>query len=161
MSGDPETTGRRRPGVETAVTASLLVTGLVFAGFGLIEYGLWYDYGPGAGFFPFAVGALMAVTCAFTLLPGRARTPARLELRAALPVAAIAVVIGLIALIGMVEALTLFIICWIKLIERRSWREALIAAAASALTLHFVFSVWLGVRFPDSVIPSVLRLWGG
>jgi hypothetical protein len=139
--------------LERTVTLGLAVIGAAFAMAGLFEYGVWQNRGPGAGFFPLVIGGAMVLLCATVLVSSRKTgTELRPTSRNLALAAGMIAVPGCALLIGMTPAIAVFILAWIRLIERRPWRQALVSAAAAALGLQVLFSIWLGIRLPEGLL---------
>lgn len=146
--------------LDVAVSLAIVLAGLTFAGFGVFRYGVWQNNGPGPGFFP-AIAGTIAVVCAGVELFRRSTADlAGVRLQDFLPLGAGIVAVLMVPVVGMAEAMTLFVFIWIKVFERRSWFQALLSALVALAIVHLLFSVWLGVRFPDSLVPSLLTMGG-
>ncbi|MCO6384857.1 tripartite tricarboxylate transporter TctB family protein [Oceanicola sp. 502str15] len=132
-----------------------LCFGALFLGFGLFKYGFWMDRGPGAGFFPAVFGAGTVLLAAFELMrPGQIK--GRVQLRNHAPIIAILAAILCIPLVGMIPAMALFVLGWLKLVEGAPWLRSLLVAAATALLTTLIFDVWLRVQFPPSLLEKLL-----
>jgi uncharacterized membrane protein len=151
---------RHRCLFDVAVTGTLLVAALVFAGYGIFRYGFWQNNGPGAGFFPTVFGLAAAIAAAAILVRRTQLVEAGIEWRSFAPAAAVVAAVLATPLIGMIPALVVFIFLWVKLVENHAWRPTLITTVVAGLVLHFVFAVWLGVRFPDSMLTTLLESGG-
>lgn len=159
MRDTPQSPARQQLWLNVGVSLALCLAGLVFAGFGLFRYGVWLNNGPGPGFFPFLAGLLTAIPAAVTVFGKVGADAERPQLRSMLPAIGIIAAVLLVPVLGMVEALSIFILLWIRFVEKRSWRDALIASISGFVVTHLIFSVWLSVLFPESLIPSILTLW--
>jgi hypothetical protein len=127
------------------------VTGLLFFGYGLFEYGFWRNGGPGAGFFPAVFGAGAALLAAISL--SRRNTDSdSVGVQNFLPVVAVAIAIFAIPLVGMIAAMSLLVVLWLAVVERRGWRLALGVGLSTGVTVFLLFSIWLQVSFPPSVL---------
>ena len=139
----------RRPIVSLAMTASMLLIGLVFLGYGLFEYGVWKNRGPGAGFFPVLFGGGAVLLAAIEIFrPQRQSDQARA--RNFMPALAIGAAVLIVPLLGMVVAMSVFVILWLKLVERDSWAKSLSLGIGTGVIVYLLFNVWLGVVFPPS-----------
>ena len=67
-----------------------------------------------------------------------------------------AAIIGCTYLIGMLPALGLFVVLWLKLVEHTPWKTTLIILAIVAALVIGVFVLWLGVRFPTGLIYEMI-----
>lgn len=152
----PSSSGIR---IDVCVSIALVAIGGIFAGFGLFHYGVWINRGPGPGFFPLLAGLLTAIPAAISLFDTARGSVTPLVWSSMLPAVGVVVALLLVPVIGMVEAMSLFILVWVRLVEKRSWRDALLSAIGGLVITHLIFSVWLGVYFPDSLVPSIVTLW--
>ena len=129
---------------------------LVFLITGLSKFGFWNEAqkSPTPAFVPSIICTLLIVICLATVFlslkdeSGKAKYD-RDEFLVILTAAAI---IGCTYLIGMLPALGLFVILWLKLVEHTPWKTTLIILAIVAAIVIGVFVLWLGVRFPNGLI---------
>ena len=141
--------------LEKAISLTLVGVFAAFALMGAFKYGIWQDRGPGAGFFPFILGTAGLLLSASTLA-SRAPHGGRLDFRSLGPVAGVLLALAATPLLGMLPALTAFILIWIKFVERRNWSIALIAALPAGIGIHLLFSLWLNVQFPEGILLSMI-----
>lgn len=155
--------GRLPPGwlrLDTLVSLGIVLAGLTFAGFGFFRYGVWQNNGPGPGLFPAVAGGIAFLCAGVDLLRRSAESLSGVCWRDFSPVGAAVLAVLLVPVFGMAEAMTLFVFFWIKFVEKRSWLQALVPAAVALIMVQLLFSTWLGVRFPDSLVPSLLMMEG-
>jgi putative tricarboxylic transport membrane protein len=120
-----------------------------------IGLGLWTSLGPGAGLFPFAMGAVLVAMSALWLVQ---------ELRAPSEKAegidrgvVIAVVVSLIVLASVLDLLGfqlsmfVFLLYHLKLRGGRTWMSSLIIALAGSVGAFYAFTYGLNVALPVSV----------
>ncbi|WP_213544419.1 tripartite tricarboxylate transporter TctB family protein [Vannielia litorea] len=144
-----------RPLFVSAVALACLCFGALFFGFGVFKYGFWMDRGPGAGFFPAVFGAGTTLLAAFELMrPGQIK--GRVQLRNHVPIIAMLAAILCIPLIGMIPAMALFVLGWLKLVEGAPWLRSLLVAAVTAVLTTLIFDMWLRVQFPPSLLDKLL-----
>ncbi len=119
-------------------------------------------FGPGAGFLPFWLGALMAVL-SILLLVNACRQPVAAADKALFPNRRVLIPVG--ATIGSLAAyilvldrlgfllgtglLTAFLL---GVVEREKWPTAVLVAVLNSVGLYVVFHVLLGVSLPKSVL---------
>jgi putative tricarboxylic transport membrane protein len=139
---------------------ALLLFGVCYAGAAAIQYPYWSSTGPGSGFFPIWLGAIMAVL-ALLLLARAARSrdaggswlPRGHGLtRLATVVAATALFVAVLRTLGMMLATALFLTGILRFVEGYRWSAALGIAVATALVNYLVFAYWLQVPFPTGLI---------
>ena len=73
-----------------------------------------------------------------------------------LVIAAAAAIIGCTYIFGMLPTLALFVILWLKLVEKASWKTVVIIPLIVMAIVIGVFVLWLGVRFPNGLIYNAI-----
>ena len=135
--------------------ALLLVLGVAFA-VGARRYTYSGPNGPGAGFLPLWLGLAMTALAILLLVratretgPGDAWLPGgRTLLRLVVVVAATAVFVWLIPVLGMTLGTVLFLFGLLRFLEGHGWRVSVGIALATAFVNWLVFIRWLSVPFP-------------
>jgi hypothetical protein len=138
----------------------LLVSGVAYAVAAFRSYPYWTDTGPGSGFLPVWLGAVLAVL-ALLLLAGASRAGAaggrwlpegRGLARLLVVVLATAVFVAVMDVVGMVLGSALFLLGILRFLERYPWSYALGIAVVVAAVNYAIFTYWLQVPFPKSVL---------
>jgi len=116
---------------------------------GVTKYHLWVSNGPGGGLFPTVAGIILII-CSIILLrryikQGNAPT---IEKNALILVAAAILTALVVNVIGMIPALGLFIVLWLKLSQKKSILSSLSLGVGTALFLYFIFDFLLRVPLP-------------
>lgn len=140
--------------------AVLLAGGVAFSAGALKFYTYWGDSGPGSAFLPFWLGAVMSVLAAMLLVgavrerdPGPAWLPDGEGRRRIGVVLAVTVVfVALLKVLGMILGTALFLIVLMRVLDRTAWPVTLAVAASTAGLIFLVFTYWLRVPFPVSVL---------
>ncbi len=140
--------------------AVLLASGVAFSAGALKYYTYSGPGGPGSAFLPFWLGVIMAVLAGFLLAgslrsrnPGAAWLPRGEGLRRLILVVGVtAAFIALLKIVGMILGTALFLIVLMRVLDRNPWPLTLSVAAATAALIYLVFSYWLRVPFPVSVL---------
>ena len=148
--------------VEAAVAALLLVLALVVTQ-GSLKLGAgWTSDGPGAGYFPFYIGVILAISSAGTLyqaLLGKKRNTSIFvdgeQLRRVLVVLVPALVyVGAIALVGMYVASAIYIAVFMMWLGKFGWLRSVAVALVTASLFFLMFEVWFKVPlFKGSLDP--------
>jgi putative tricarboxylic transport membrane protein len=138
---------------------ALLVSGVGYAAVAWRQYPYWSSTGPGSGFLPVWIGGVMAAL-ALLLVLSAARPATGPEtrwlpqgrglVRLVVVVAAIAVFVAVMDLIGMIFGSALFLLGVLRFLERYPWPWAVGIAAGVAGLIYGVFTYWLQVPFPTS-----------
>lgn len=148
----------RRTDLITALV--LLVFGVAYAVVAVRSYPYWSETGPGSGFLPVWLGAAMAVL-ALLLLVGASWAGAaggnwlpegRGLARLVVVILATAVFVAVMDVVGMVLGSALFLLGILRFLERYSWPYALGIAVVVAAVNYAIFTYWLQVPFPTSIL---------
>lgn len=129
------------------------------------------DEGPGGGAWPFWLAAIMLACCCWTIVNWVRRTspPSRstlpfMDSHAAkmffLVGGGVAVMIGLVHVIGMYGAILVFLIYYIRFLGRHSWLTTLSIATATPIVTFFFFDVAMRIVLPKGYLePLFLPLY--
>jgi len=115
-------------------------------------------FGPGPGFLPFWLGALMAVLGVLLLIRGRRGPGGRVFpgpaglVPVGLTLAGLAGYILLLGRLGFLLATGLLAAFLLGVVERERWWLALCVGALNALALYLVFHRLLGVTLPRNAL---------
>lgn len=122
----------------------------LFAVVGFSDLGFWDEVnGPGAGFFPAIMAVLMLVMSIVAFLQSFRETGAVEYTRDELLVVGCGIALTVLAfVIGLIPACALFVLWWMKILEKESWKNTIIVLAICMAIAFGVFQEWLGVDFP-------------
>lgn len=117
---------------------------------GAFEYGLWVRKGPGGGFMPLVAGIAAILFAIWTMILQRNETvsPELASWHALLPIVALVGVVLFSYIIGLILSVAVFIILWLKVVERHHAKFSVLTGLVSAGIFYAVFGVWLQVPFP-------------
>ena len=140
--------------------AALLALAVAFSTGALKHYSYWGENGPGPAFLPFWLGVAMAVLAALLLIgasrstdPGPEWLPRGEALkRLSLVLGATTALVALLNVVGMLLGTVLFLIVLMRLLDGTPWPLTLVVALATAGVNFLVFSYWLRVPMPTSVL---------
>jgi hypothetical protein len=138
----------------------LLALAIGYTVVALRAYPYWGATGPGSGFLPVWLGVAMGILALLLFIgASRAGTPGArwLPERGGLlklgwVLAATVLFAALLDVVGMVLGSGLFLIGILHFLEGYRWLPSLGIAAATALVNYVVFTYWLQVPFPVSVL---------
>ena len=125
-----------------------LVVGVAWAVVGGVEYSWWTDGRPASGFFPSLVGILLAAVALIGIASETRSEPPAFLVAHVYPAAAAIVVVSAAVLIGFFPALAIYVLLWMRLFERYSWRCSLLTTIFSIGGVFSIFRVWLRIPFP-------------
>lgn len=156
---------------------TMAVFGALFSAFLMWEsaklpIGWEAERGPGAGAFPFWLATGMLVSSIWIFLRGlRGVTPQAQSTAPymdgeslklfAITAGALAVMLGLIHVVGVYVALPLFFVFFVRLIGRHSWATTLGLAIATPVVLFLFFEVGMKILLPKGITePLFYPLYG-
>lgn len=133
-----------------------ILSGLYWAIKG-VSYGLWVNHGPGGGVFPI-IGGSLAVIFGVIYLIGevKRKSVVAFQLKMAGPLLAILITIFASYMIGLIPALGLYIILWLKAVEKYPAVKSVCIGVGTGLFLFLVFDFWLKVPVPVGKIVEML-----
>lgn len=140
--------------------AVLLALAVAFSTGALKYYTYSGPGGPGSAFLPFWLGVIMAVLAGWLLVGAlRSRDPGAEWLPRGEGLRRLALVLGvtvafvtLLKIVGMILGTALFLIVLMRALDRNPWPLTLSVAAATAGLNYLIFTYWLRVPFPLSVL---------
>ncbi len=145
---------------DTIAGAALLALAVAFSAGAIKHYAYWGANGPGPAFLPFWLGAVMSVLATMLLVgalrtrePGEPWLPSGAGLKRLLVVlGATVVLVALLNVLGMVIGTFVFLLGLMRFLDRTPWLTGVAVAAAVAGTNYLVFTRWLKVPMPVSVL---------
>jgi uncharacterized membrane protein (DUF4010 family) len=152
------------------VTVDLVVAVLIFALGALVVFesvrlgASWGSDGPGAGYFPFYIGALICI-CSFavfvqSLLKVKTDrkvfvTHDRFKLVLVVLIPTTVYAIG-VWLIGIYVSSALFIALFMKFAGRYSWQRSTAVCAGVSVTAFVLFEIWFKIPLPKGPVEAML-----
>ena len=119
-----------------------------------LSLGLWTSLGPGAGMFPFAMGALLVAMSAVWLLQELRRPSATgegVDKGVVISVVASLVILASVMdLLGFQPSMFAFLLYHLKIRGRRAWVPSLMIALAGSVGAFYAFNYGLNVALPVS-----------
>lgn len=134
------------------------IIAIVFLTVGITQLGFWDAHeGPKPGFFPSIIATVMLLTSILAFFQSLKDTvKADYNKHEFLVIAAGAGVIAASFLIGLVPSCLLFVVLWLKIFEKESWKITLIVLAVISAIVIGVFVLWLGIQFPMGVFENFM-----
>ena len=131
---------------------------LVFIVVGIGSYGFWEDT-PTPGFFPIIIAVVLlasSAACFWQVLKAKDGKEVRYNLQELMVILGAGAVIVGTFLIGLVPSVLLYILVWLKLVEKAPWKTVIIIELIVAAIVLGVFTAWLQVRFPVGLLGEML-----
>lgn len=133
-----------------------IATGLLsilFIYFGLVEYGIWDDKkGPLGGFFPVIIAAVLLLISILAIIQSFKETKAVYEKESWLPVVGVMLIILATYIIGMIPSVLIYLVAWLRIVGKSSWKETLLVTLIIGAIVYGVFVAWLNIPFPQGII---------
>lgn len=131
----------------------LLLSGYVLQTAWALDVGTFQK--PGPGFQPFALGLLFMVLAVAYLLPalrgrGTPGSPWPLKLWRRPLIAAVGILFywSCLPWFGFPATTFIFLLYWLWILERESWRRTVLVSVSATAGLHVVFNLILRIRLP-------------
>ncbi len=124
------------------------IFGIVFAYIGYFHLGFW-DKEPQPGFFPtiIAVVMVLASIAAFFQTLKEEGQPEYNKNELMVILGGASIIAGTF-IIGLIPTVIIYILYWLKVIEKAPWKDTLIILAIVMFIVLGVFVAWLQIRFP-------------
>lgn len=131
---------------------------LVFIFNGLKKFGFWDDSkGPTAAFVPTIVCVLMIALCVADFIKSLKDTSVvKYHKDEFIMILAGIVLLAAVHVIGMLPAMAIFVVLWLKVMEKAPWKHVILILAIVMAIVIGVFVVWLKVQFPAGLIFEAL-----
>ena len=142
------------------IPAATALLALVFIGVGIASYGFW-DKQPTPGFFPIIIAVVLlisSIACLFEVLRAKDGKEIRYNIQELLVILGGGAIIVGTYLIGLVPSLLLYILVWLKVVEKAPWKAVIVIELIVAAIVLGVFTGWLQVRFPVGLLGDLLGL---
>ncbi|MCC8060427.1 MAG: tripartite tricarboxylate transporter TctB family protein [Clostridiales bacterium] len=134
----------------------LAIIGIIFFYIGVCQLGFW-DNGPQSGFFPSIIAIILIITgiALFVQAWKNGEQPEYSKSELIVVAGGLSLIIGTF-LIGMIPMIFLYVLFWLKVIEKTPWKQTLIVLAVVAVIVIGVFYEWLQVNFPLGLFELIL-----
>lgn len=132
------------------------ILGVVFAYIGFTQLGFW-DKEPQPGFFPSIIAIVLVIASALAFLQ-TLREEGRPEYnRNELMVicGGLALIVGTF-IVGLIPMAFIYILFWLKVIEKAPWKDTIIIILIIAAIVLGVFAGWLQVQFPWGLLENFM-----
>ncbi len=124
---------------------------------GITKYGLWdAKEGPMSGFFPIIIGGVLLLSSIIFFFKSFSMEGAKYDKGAFQLMAAMAAVFGASYLIGLLPALLVFYIFWLRVMEKMPVRTIIISTAVVGAIVYGTFAMWLKVPFPEGLLLEMM-----
>ncbi|MCD8084655.1 MAG: tripartite tricarboxylate transporter TctB family protein [Clostridiales bacterium] len=136
-------------GSKQLIPLAMAAVGAVFAYIGFTQLGFW-EKEPKPGFFPSIIGIVLVITgiLAFFQTLKEEGQPDYNKNELSVILGGLSVIV-LTFIIGLIPTAFLFVLFWLKVIEKDvPWRDVIVIEIIVAIIVVGVFAGWLQVQFP-------------
>ena len=136
------------------------IISLVFIVYGFMSYGFWENQ-PTPGFFPIIIAVVLlasSIGCMFQIIRAKDSKEVKYNLQELMVILGGGAIIVGTFLIGLVPSALIYILVWLRLVEKAPWKIILLIEVIVAAIVLGVFTAWLQVRFPVGLLGDLLGL---
>lgn len=135
------------------VPGLIAAAGVFFAVYTATHYPMYSPtQGPLQGFLPTLLGVLLAISGAAAAFQARHEEDKGLDLKNWSIVLAVALMLVGNALIGTILSVALFLVLWLKCVEKYSWKTVLLVTAIMMAFVVGVFYLWMDIPFTQGLL---------
>lgn len=145
-------------GTKQIIPLAMAAIGVIFAGIGFIQLGFWNSVdGPMPGFFPSIMAIVMVFASILSFVQSlKEEGKPEYKKEELLVIGAGAGIFAATFVIGLLPTIFIFVILWLKLFEKESWKNIIIVLLVVAAIAIGVFYLWLGVQFPMGLFEYIM-----
>ena len=139
------------------VPIATAILSLVFIGVGLNKFGFW-DGQPTPAFFPTIIAVVLFATslmCLVQELRSNQASPSYNKNELLVILGAGGVIVGC-WVIGLIPSCLLYLLLWLKAVERTPWKVVTLIEVFMAVLIIGVFVIWMQVQFPMGLFAYIM-----
>lgn len=147
----------RKFGVRQILPLCLILISIAWIAIAMTEYGFWNDItGPTSGFMPILIATVLLICSSIALFLSFGEEKPSFKILAFVFILLMFALIGISLLIGLVPAMLLYVLLWLRLIEKAPWKGTIILLLFLAALAYGMFQIWLHVPFPNGILFEML-----
>ena len=145
-------------GVKQIVPLAIAAICVLFIYTGLTKFGFWdATSGPTPAFVPTIISVVLFVICVLGFITSfKDKKESKFHKEEFLVIGAAILIIAATFLIGLLPSLAVFLVLWLKLVEKTPWKTTIIILLFLMALVIGVFVLWLGVPFPEGLIMDLI-----
>lgn len=138
---------------KSLIALACIIISVVWIYLGVTKYGLWDPKtGPMSGFFPTIVGGVLLLASVIYFIKSFSLGSTTYDKPALYLMIALVVIYVASMIFGFLPTLLVFYIFWLKVMEKLPLKTIVISTVVVSAIVYGVFSVWLGVPFPEGLL---------
>lgn len=135
------------------IPVSTSILALIWIFLGIKSYGLWDEYkGPKSGFFPTIIAFVLLIVSVIAIFTSKNKARPFFESGNWLIAIALMKMVLMSYIFGLELSVVAFMLLWLKVKEKYSWKITLITTVSVMLIVVGVFRMWLNIQFPLGLI---------
>ena len=145
-------------GIKQIMPLAVAALCVVFLYTGLTKFGFWdATSGPPPAFVPTLISVVLFIICILGFITSfKDKKESKFHKEEFLVIGAAILIIAATFLIGLLPSLAVFLVLWLKLVEKTPWKMTIIILAVVMAIVIGVFVLWLGVPFPEGLIMDLI-----
>ena len=145
-------------GIKQIMPLAVAALCVVFLYTGLTKFGFWdATSGPTPAFVPTIISVVLFIICILGFITSfKDKKESKFHKEEFLVIGAAILIIAATFLIGLLPSLAVFLVLWLKLVEKTPWKTTIIILLFLMALVIGVFVLWLGVPFPEGLIMDLI-----
>ena len=145
-------------GIKQIMPLAVAALCVVFLYTGLTKFGFWdATSGPTPAFVPTIISVVLFIVCILGFITSfKDKKESKFHKEEFLVIGAAVLIIAATFLIGLLPSLAVFLVLWLKLVEKTPWKTTIIILLFLMALVIGVFVLWLGVPFPEGLIMDLI-----
>lgn len=129
------------------------VVSIIFIYLGITKYGFWQNgKGPMSGFYPILISIALLFTSILAFLQAFHEKVPAFPKENWLVALSVVLIITASYLIGMIPSVLIFILVWVRYVEKFPWKTAIATMLFIGCIAIGIFVLWLDVQFPKGIL---------
>jgi len=131
-----------------------IIIGAIFFYIGVFQYGFWDSEAskPTKGFFPVIIATALIGLSILALVQGIKSEKVEFNFKNWLVPLGLLAIIASSYIFGLVLSIAAYIVIWLKVYEKQTWKTTIITLAVAMFIVVGCFQLWLGIDFPLGII---------
>lgn len=149
---------KKKRNLRTLIPLATAILALVFIVVGVKDYGFWTNQ-PTPGFFPIIIAVVLllaSIACFVQVARDKDSAEVKYNRNELMVMLGAAGIILCTFLIGLVPSCLIYILLWLKLVEKAPWKVVIIIEIIMAAIILGVFTFWLQIRFPMGLLGDMI-----
>lgn len=149
---------KKKWNLRTLIPLATAILALVFIVVGVKDYGFWTNQ-PTPGFFPIIIAVVLllaSIACFIQVARDKDSAEVKYNRNELMVMLGAAGIILCTFLIGLVPSCLIYILLWLKLVEKAPWKAIIIIEIIMAAIILGVFTFWLQIRFPMGLLGDMI-----